>query len=100
MFGLCMNLHGIVLTFTEYGLRMVNICLFQVPMRMYAGCLRPDIQYKTVGVTPTTTCKEVVAALLAKCKVRYKDPRLFSLIMEVDIRGPVGKTIYQTNWQA
>ncbi|CAG7819151.1 unnamed protein product [Allacma fusca] len=61
-----------------------------VPMRMYAGCLRPDIQYKTVGVTPTTTCEEVVTALLTKCKVRYKDPRLFMLTMEVDIRGPVG----------
>ena len=64
-------------------------------MRIYTdnGCLRPDIQYKTVPVTHTTTCRQIVGLILTKCKIRYKDPRLYGLAMELKIRAPNGADV-------
>lgn len=50
---------------------------------MYARCLRPDIEYKTLSVTWATSAREVVSTLLGKFRMRHRDPRLFYLSMEV-----------------
>ncbi|XP_044740409.1 uncharacterized protein LOC123301630 isoform X2 [Chrysoperla carnea] len=58
----------------------------QTTIKVYAKCLRPDIEYKTLSITFQTTCKEVVTTLLNKYKMRHRDPRLFYLSMEVTVR--------------
>ncbi|VEN63213.1 unnamed protein product, partial [Callosobruchus maculatus] len=59
---------------------------FQTTIKVYARCLRPDIEYKTLCITFQTTCKEVVATLLGKYKMKHRDPKLFYLSMEVTVR--------------
>ncbi|XP_032529636.2 uncharacterized protein LOC116779454 isoform X2 [Danaus plexippus] len=56
-------------------------------IKVYARCLRPDIEYKTLSVTWGTRAKEVVATLLGKFRMRHRDPRLFYLSMEVRVRA-------------
>ncbi|KPJ07085.1 hypothetical protein RR48_07932 [Papilio machaon] len=56
-------------------------------IKVYARCLRPDIEYKTLSVTWGTRAREVVAALLSKFRMRHRDPRLFYLSMEVRVRA-------------
>ncbi|XP_046403556.1 uncharacterized protein LOC124169108 isoform X2 [Ischnura elegans] len=56
-------------------------------IKVYARCLRPDIEYKTLGVTFDTTSRQVVSALLGKYRMRHRDPNLFYLTMEVGVRG-------------
>lgn len=58
----------------------------QTTIKVYAKCLRPDIEYKTLSITFQTTCKEVVATLLGKYKMKHRDPKLFYLSMEVTMR--------------
>ena len=60
---------------------------------MYANCLRPDIEYKTLSITYETTCREVVQNLLNKYRMRHRDPRLFYLTMEVTVRRPNVRTV-------
>lgn len=60
--------------------------LFQTTIKVYAKCLRPDIEYKTLSITFQTTCKEVVSTLLGKYKMKHRDPKLFYLSMEVTVR--------------
>ncbi|KAK9879517.1 hypothetical protein WA026_006586 [Henosepilachna vigintioctopunctata] len=55
-------------------------------IKVYAKCLRPDIEYKTLSITFKTTCKEVVGILLGKYKMKHRDPKLFYLSMEVMVR--------------
>ncbi|KAF5289004.1 hypothetical protein FQA39_LY03883 [Lamprigera yunnana] len=55
-------------------------------IKVYARCLRPDIEYKTLSITFQTTCREVVATLLGKYKMKHRDPKLFYLSMEVTMR--------------
>ncbi|KAG5873316.1 hypothetical protein JTB14_037115 [Gonioctena quinquepunctata] len=55
-------------------------------IKVYARCLRPDIEYKTLSITFQTTCKEVVGTLLGKYKMKHRDPKLFYLSMEVTVR--------------
>ncbi|XP_059486398.1 uncharacterized protein LOC132203004 [Neocloeon triangulifer] len=55
-------------------------------IKVYARCLRPDIEYKTLSITFSTTSYEVIQALLAKFRMRHKDPKLFYLTMEVAVR--------------
>ncbi|KAI4465695.1 hypothetical protein MML48_3g00008018 [Holotrichia oblita] len=55
-------------------------------IKVYAKCLRPDIEYKTLSITFQTTCREVVATLLSKYKMKHRDPKLFYLSMEVTVR--------------
>ncbi|XP_022919094.2 uncharacterized protein [Onthophagus taurus] len=55
-------------------------------IKIYAKCLRPDIEYKTLSITFQTTSKEVVATLLSKYKMKHRDPKLFYLSMEVTVR--------------
>lgn len=60
---------------------------------MYANCLRPDIEYKTLSITYETTCREIVQNLLNKYRMRHRDPRLFYLTMEVTVRRPNVRTV-------
>ncbi|KAK3931371.1 Ras-associating and dilute domain-containing protein, partial [Frankliniella fusca] len=68
--------------------------LFQTTtVKVYARCLRPDIEYKTLGITFQTTCREVVEALLSKYRMRHRDPNLFFLTMEVTVRRAGVRTV-------
>lgn len=58
----------------------------QTTIKVYANCLRSDIEYKTLSITYETTCREVVQSLLNKYRMRHRDPRLFYLTMEVTVR--------------
>lgn len=62
-------------------------------VKVYARCLRPDIEYKTLGITFQTTCREVVEALLSKYRMRHRDPNLFFLTMEVTVRRAGVRTV-------
>ncbi|XP_073987049.1 RA domain-containing protein rau [Rhodnius prolixus] len=65
----------------------------QSTIKVYARCLRSDIEYKTLGITYQTTCKEVVQSLLNKYKMRHRDPNLFYLTMEVTVRKAGIRTV-------
>ncbi|XP_058796007.1 uncharacterized protein LOC131666926 [Phymastichus coffea] len=58
----------------------------QTTIKVYATCLRQDIEYKTLSITYETTCRQVVQKLLNKFRMRHRDPRLFYLTMEVTVR--------------
>lgn len=60
---------------------------------MYAGCLRPDIQYKTVGINSATTCDQVVDMIFNNCKLPFKDPKLFYLSLDLKIRNADGTDV-------
>lgn len=55
-------------------------------IKIFAKCLRSDIEYKTISVSSRATCKEVVNLLLSKYRMRHRDPNLFYLTMEVTVR--------------
>ena len=55
----------------------------QTTIKVYAKCLRSDIEYKTISVSSRATCREVVALLLSKYRMKHRDPNLFYLTMEV-----------------
>ena len=56
-------------------------------MKVYTRCLRPDLEYKTMSVRYTTTCRDVVDQLLNKYRMKHRDPNLFFLTMEVATRS-------------
>ncbi|XP_071534792.1 uncharacterized protein [Panulirus ornatus] len=60
------------------------------PVKVYLRFMRPDIEYKTVNLSSATTCRQLVEMLLAKFRLRHRDPNLFFLRMEVVVRGPGG----------
>jgi len=60
---------------------------------VFASCLRPDIEYKTLGVSLNTTAKELIWQLLAKYKMRHRDPKLFYLTMEVGVHKTGGSGV-------
>ena len=57
-------------------------------VKVYASCLREDITYKTLSVAASTTARAVIWQLLAKYKMKHRDPRLFFLTLEVVIQKP------------
>lgn len=57
---------------------------------MYTKCLRSDLEYKTLGLSYTTTCTEVISILLSKYRMRHRDPNLFYMTMEITLRK-IGK---------
>jgi len=57
-------------------------------IRLYTRCLRPDLEYRTMSVQISTTARQLVEQLLTKYRMRYRDPNLFYLSMEVANRGP------------
>ena len=61
-------------------------------VRIYASCLRSDIEYLTVKINKVTTVQEIIQNLLNRHKVRYVDSNLFFLSMEVsmqEIKTPI-----------
>ncbi|KAF7280384.1 hypothetical protein GWI33_006115 [Rhynchophorus ferrugineus] len=70
----------------RYGVQLIVAENIQTTIKVYAKCLRPDIEYKTLSITFQTTCKEVVGTLLGKYKMKHRDPKLFYLSMEVTVR--------------
>lgn len=77
----------------EVLLKFVFVVFFQTTIKVYANCLRPDIEYKTLSITFDTTCREVVQNLLNKYRMRHRDPRLFFLTMEVTVRRANVRTV-------
>lgn len=60
----------------------------KTPIKVFASCLRPDIEYKTISVGISTTAKDVIWQLLSKFRMKHRDPKLFFLTMEVVIQKP------------
>lgn len=58
----------------------------RMPIKVYASCLRSDIEYKTLSVTYKTTSKELIWLLLSKYKMKHRDPKLFYLTMDINIK--------------
>ncbi|XP_043193154.1 uncharacterized protein LOC122391487 [Amphibalanus amphitrite] len=56
-------------------------------VKVYTRCLRPDLEYKTMSVKYTTTCRDLVDQLLNKYRMKHRDPNLFFLTMEVATRS-------------
>uniref|UniRef100_T1HD62 Ras-associating domain-containing protein n=1 Tax=Rhodnius prolixus TaxID=13249 RepID=T1HD62_RHOPR len=73
--------------------KCISSLIRQSTIKVYARCLRSDIEYKTLGITYQTTCKEVVQSLLNKYKMRHRDPNLFYLTMEVTVRKAGIRTV-------
>ncbi|RXG59928.1 hypothetical protein Avbf_17726 [Armadillidium vulgare] len=59
-----------------------------IPVKIYLRRLRSDMEYKTVSLSLKTTCKELIALLLSKFRLRHRDPNLFFVLMEVTVRSP------------
>lgn len=58
----------------------------KTPIKVYANCLRPDIEYKTLSIGYQTTCKDLIWMLLSKYKMKHRDPNLFYLTMDISIK--------------
>ena len=73
----------------------------QIPVKVYARCLRSDIEYKTLSVTFDTTCRQLVSTLLNKYRMKHRDPNLFFLTMEVGVRsaGELGGGTEREGWK-
>ena len=56
-------------------------------IRVYAKCLRSDIEYRTVRIDSSTTAKMLIQGLLTKFKLKHVDPKLFYLTMDVTIEA-------------
>ena len=66
------------------------------PLKIYARCLRSDIEYKTLNVNHTTTCRDLIVMLLSKFRMKHRDPKLFYLTMDIYIKRtgiPLKKTL-------
>ena len=57
-----------------------------VTLKVYAKCLAPDIEYKTVIVSESMTSRDLVWLLLSKCRMKHRDPKLFYLTMDVTVK--------------
>lgn len=77
-----------------------SFLILQTTIKVYAKCLRSDIEYKTLGITCQTTCREVVTTLLKKFRMRHRDPNLFYLTMEVTVRTAGIRTILPLDEEA
>ncbi|ROT72306.1 hypothetical protein C7M84_009305 [Penaeus vannamei] len=60
------------------------------PVKVYMRNMKPDIKYTTMNLSSSTTCRELVVMLLAKFRLRHRDPNLFYVRMEVVVRSPGG----------
>merc|ERR1719510_1982754 len=54
-------------------------------VKIYAKCLRSDIEYKTLSISRSTSSAEVIWMLLSKFKMRHRDPKLFYLTMDIGV---------------
>ena len=67
-----------------------------VTIKVYAKCLAPDIEYKTVIVTKNMSSRELICLLLSKCRMKHRDPKLFYLTMDVTVKKtgiPIKRTM-------
>ena len=67
-----------------------------VTLKVYAKCLAPDIEYKTVIVTKNMSSRELILMLLSKCRMKHRDPKLFYLTMDVTVKKtgiPIKRTM-------
>ena len=67
-----------------------------VTLKVYARCLAPDIEYKTVIVSENMSSKDLVWLLLSKCRMKHRDPKLFYLTMDVTVKKtgiPIKRTM-------
>ena len=55
-------------------------------MKIFTRVLVPDVEYKTLSISRTTTCRELINMLLLKFRLRHRDPNLFFLTIDVWIR--------------
>ncbi|XP_076066583.1 uncharacterized protein LOC143039972 [Oratosquilla oratoria] len=65
-------------------------------LRVLVRCLGRHLEYKTLTISRNATCRQVVELLLAKCRVRHRDPNLFYLTMEVMVKrwsGVVARSV-------
>ncbi|XP_042861634.1 uncharacterized protein LOC122246902 [Penaeus japonicus] len=60
------------------------------PVKVYMRNMKPDIKYTTMSLSSSTTCRELILMLLAKFRLRHRDPNLFYVRMEVVVRSPGG----------
>ena len=58
----------------------------KIPIKVYSRCLCADIEYKTLSISHQTTSKDVIWMLLSKFKMRHRDPKLFYLTMDINIK--------------
>ncbi|XP_064110954.1 uncharacterized protein LOC135218516 [Macrobrachium nipponense] len=65
-----------------------NCSFFQTPVKVYLRFMRPDIEYKTLRLSTATTCRQLIVLLLAKFRLRHRDPNLFFVRMEITVRSP------------
>ena len=56
-------------------------------IRVYANCLRPHLAYKTIMISVNTTSRDVITGLLARFRMRHRDPNLYYLTMEVTVNS-------------
>ena len=54
-------------------------------IKIYAKCLKQNIEYKTLSISRNTTSAEVIWMLLSKFKMRHRDPKLFYLTMDIGV---------------
>ena len=57
-----------------------------IPIKVYAKCLRSDIEYKTLSVTSETTSKDLIWMLLSKYRMKHRDPKLFYLTIDISMK--------------
>lgn len=69
------------------SLNLTNLDSKMSPIKIYAKCLRSDIEYKTLSISHRTTSTEVIWMLLSKYKMRHRDPKLFYLTMEIGVQA-------------
>ena len=65
-------------------------------IRVYARCLRSDIEYRTMRINSFTTAHQLIQELLTKFKLKHVDPKLFYLTMDVTVRKtgiPIKRTM-------
>ncbi len=53
---------------------------------LFCSCLRSDIEYKTLSVGQRTTSRELIWIMLSKYRMKHRDPKLFYLTMDIDIK--------------
>lgn len=57
-------------------------------VKIYCRVLDADTEYKTLSITKSTTCREVIRLLLAKLRIKDRNPNLFYLTIDVVIKNP------------
>ena len=57
-----------------------------ITIKVYAKCLAPDIEYKTVIVGENMSSRELIWLLLSKYRMKHRDPKLFYLTMDVTVK--------------